>query len=459
MKISGELQLNLSQKLILSQNLLLSLKLIQMPVLELKEKIEQELLENPALELVEKSKNSDIEEIEQSISREDIIEETDYESYRKTYNEEKSEINRQILEGKISTSPNLYEYLISQLECQNLTEKQKEIGKIIISQIDRDGFFKEDLNEMFKGEDLEIAKDVLEIIQLFDPPGIASKDMREALLFQIESMKREEINEIAYEIIKEHFDLLIERKDRELIKRLKIDKEQLKNAIEFIGQLNPFPGREFSSNEIKYIIPDAYVYKKNGEIIVEMNDDILPSLTVNAYLKKIAEEVKRKKKLSEEQRYITTKVNEANQFIKLLNYRKTSLFKLILAIVEKQKDFFLEGPQHLKPLSMKEIAEQLGISESTVSRLSSSKYIQTEWGLHEIKYFFSSSINKNENSKTSSESVREMVKEILENEKDEKLSDQKIVEILEKKGIKIARRTVAKYRKMLNILPSYKRGL
>lgn len=464
MKISNELNLRLSQKLVLSQNLLLSLKLIQMPLMELREKIESELLENPALELKERTKkDKDIDDLEFSLvdqnSRfEDNYQQDDYLS--KSYASESSDLNRQFLEGAISVSPNLYEYLVSQLDCQNLTEKEKEIGKIIISQIDRDGFFKESLEDMFKGEDLDIARDVLEIIQLFDPPGIASKDMREALIFQIESMTRENINEVAYRIVLDHFDLLVDRKDREIMKILKINKDELKKAIEFIGQLNPFPGRELASDDIKYIVPDAYVYRKDGEIVVEMNDDILPSLTINGYLKKIADEVKKKRKISEDQRYVSNKIKDAYQFIRLVNYRNQSLFKLVLAIADNQKEFFYNGPKYLKPLSMKIVAEQLGLSESTISRLASSKYIQTEWGIHEIKYFFTTAVGKEDGGEVkSSQSIREMIKEILEKEKDKKISDQKIVEILEEKGVKIARRTVAKYRKMLNILPSHKRGI
>ncbi len=207
-------------------------------------------------------------------------------------------------------------------------------------------------------------------------------------------------------------------------------------------------------------MPDAYVYKKDNTLYVEMNDDILPSLTINKYLEKIARSVKRKRKVTEDQKYIVNKVQNAGQFIKLVNYRNKSLFKLVLSIANAQEDFFYKGPKYIKPLTMKEIADQLGLSESTVSRLASSKYIQTEWGIHEIKYFFSNAVNKNiNNTVDSSESIREMIKEILENKTDEKISDQKIVEILQNKGVKIARRTVAKYRQMLNILSSHKRNL
>ncbi|MBN2544465.1 MAG: RNA polymerase factor sigma-54 [Spirochaetes bacterium] len=465
MKISRELNLKLTQKFSLSQDLLLSLKMIQLPLLELRERIDTELLENPALEMKENKVDDeqDIETIENSFAeKEDYFIDSSSADINVGLSPDSSKMdqNRQFLEGAIAKESTLFDHLLFQLECQNLTEKQKEIGRMIISLIDPDGFFTANIDEVFKDEDKEIAHEVLEIIQILDPPGIASKNIQEALLYQIESKKTDEINQTAYKIIKDHFDLMIARKDNELIKKLKITREVLKDAYIFLSFFNPYPGREFSPKDVKYIMPDAYVYKKDNTLYVEMNDDILPSLTINKYLQKIALNVKRKRKITEDQKYIVNKVQNAHQFIKLVNYRNKSLFKLVLSIANAQEDFFYKGPKFLKPLTMKEIADQLGLSESTISRLASSKYIQTEWGIHEIKYFFSNAINKNLNDTVkSSESVRELIKEILENKKDEKISDQKIMEILQNKGIKIARRTVAKYRNMLNILSSHKRNL
>jgi len=439
--------------------------MIQLPLLELRERIDTELLENPALEMKENKEadEGDIETIENSFSeKEDYFSDSSSADINigLSPDSNKMDQHRQFLEGAIARESTLIDHLNFQLECQNLTDKQKEIGRMIISLIDQDGFFNANIDEVFKEEDREIAREILDIIQIFDPPGIASKNIQEALLYQIESKKSDEINENAYNIMKEYFDLMIARKDNEIIKKLKITREELKEAYNFLSTLNPYPGREFSSKDTKYIMPDAYVYKKDNTLYVEMNDDILPSLTINKYLQKIALNLKRKRKVSEDQKYIVNKVQNAGQFIKLVNYRNKSLFKLVLSIANAQEDFFFKGPKFIKPLTMKEIADQLGLSESTVSRLASSKYIQTEWGIHEIKYFFSNAVNKNiNNTVNSSESIREMIKEILENKTNEKISDQKIVEILQNKGVKIARRTVAKYRQMLNILSSHKRNL
>ncbi len=464
MKLSQNLRLQLKQKLSLSQEMLISLELIQLPLLDLRERIEKEILENPALEINEK-KNKDeqaYETIEEEFTKEENTNFLDSSSADintgMSPTSSTTDLKRQFLEGVVSHTETLYDHLVSQLQVQNLSDEHKKLGMIIISLINDDGFFKENIEEIFSEAEMKIALDVLEIIQLFDPPGIGSSNVKEALLFQIESMKNEEVDKHAYNILKDHFDLMVKRKDNEIAKKLRITPDEVKTAFEFISKLNPYPGRNFSSTQTKYIIPDAYVYKREGSLVVEMNEDILPSLTINKYIDKIAKESQKKKKINQEQKYVVEKLRNAHQFMGLINYRKKSLFKLVLILVKMQEDFFHKGPKSLRPLTMKQVAEEIGLSESTISRLASSKYIQTEWGIHEIKYFFSTSISSNNgNDNTSSQSVKELIKEIFLNEKDNKISDQKIAEILQNKGIKIARRTVAKYRKTLNILPSHQR--
>ena len=465
MQLSQNLNLKLSQKLALSKEMLLSLELIQLPLVELKERIEKEILENPALEIVEKTREKDqnIDYIEDSFSDDVSYFEDSSSANISTGISPTStniDLNRRYLEGVISYEKTLYDHLIWQLQVQNLTDKQKDIGITIISLINEDGFLKENLENIFSGEDLNLAKEVLEIIQLFDPPGIATNNVREALLFQLESMKEDNIDKNAYEIIKNHFDLMVARKDNEIAKKLKITINDIKKAFDFLSQLNPYPGREYSSGQTRYIIPDAYVYKRENLLVVEMNEDIIPNLTINKYIEKIARESKNNKVKKEQKKYIIKNIKGAKQFINLVNYRNGSLFKLVLILVKLQEDFFYKGPKFLKPLTMKEAAGEIGLSESTISRLASSKYIQTEWGIHEIKYFFTNSVSKEgKDAGLSSESIREMIKEIFEKEKNNKISDQKIVDILQNKGIKIARRTVAKYRKILNILPSHQRNI
>ncbi len=472
MKLQGSLETQLTQKLTLTPEMLQSLEIIQLPLIELNERIEKELLENPALEIDEKKMKKKplqerIENLEKIYNRNEDQLQKDYfldsSSANVNFNisseSTEKDLKRQFIEGAISVKYSLYDHLLWQLRSLKLDEKQRDIGETIISLIDEDGFFKYELSEIFpKEEDQVIAKQVLESIQLFDPPGVGTKGVREALLFQLEAVPEHKINKYAYVIVRDYFELMVERKDSALIKILGIKPDELKKAFEFLSQFNPYPGRTFDSEQTKYVIPDAYVYKRDNEIVVEINNDILPPLTVSNYMEKIAEELKYKKgKNNEEKRYVLEKVNMAKKFIFTIQHRNESLFRLVLAIVQNQKDFFEKGPKYLKPLTMKDIASQIGFSESTVSRLASSKYIQTEWGLHEIKYFFSNVIGKDNKSGSSAEGVRQLIKEIIEAEKGNKITDQKIVEILKSKGIEIARRTVAKYRKNLDILSSHHR--
>jgi len=467
LNLSQGLHTQLTQKLTLSREMLQSLELIQLPLLELRERIDKELLENPALEINENKK--DRSPLDQNI---DNIENSFFEEANYFMDSSSAEIstgfsptakgldlNRQFLEGAISHKDSLADHLMWQLNMSDISGKKREIAETIISLIDSDGFFKETIEDVFPNEIAE-AKDVLETIQFFDPPGIASKNVQEALLFQLESSPDDKINQNSYSIVKDYFELMVSRKDALLAKYLKISPEKLKEAINFLGQFDPYPGRRYSSEEARYILPDASVYRRDHELIVEINDDIIPSLTVNAYMSKVSKEAKKKKLEPDHKKYVADKVVQAKRFIQIVRHRKHSLFRLVLALVKHQEDFFYKGPKYIKPLTMKVIAEEVSLSESTISRLASSKYIQTEWGIHEAKYFFSNSINRSGgDSEQSAESVREIIKEIVSNEKDNKITDQKIVEILSNRGIKLARRTVSKYRKILNILPSHHRNM
>lgn len=466
MNLSQGLHTQLSQKLTLSKEMLQSLELIQLPLLELRERIDKELLENPALEIDEnkqehKSDDQNLDKVEDSFSEDpNYFEDSSSADISTGVSPTSSglDLKRQFLEGTISHKETLSEHLLWQLQMTDFDEKKKNIGETIISLVDPDGFFTSNLEEVFP-DDIASAKDVLETIQFFDPPGIASKNIQDALLFQLESFSDDKINKNAYSIVKDHFDLMVARKDTLLAKNLKISSEELKEALTFLGQFDPYPGRQYSSEESKFIMPDASVHRQDSELIVEINDDILPSLTINAYMTKIAKQAKRKKELDEQRKYVTDKVGQAKRFIQIVRHRRQSLFRLVLSIVKNQEDFFFKGPKYIKPLTMKIVAEEIGLSESTISRLASSKYIQTEWGIHEIKYFFSNSINRiGGDSEQSSESVREIIKEIISAETGKKITDQKIVDILANRGIKIARRTVSKYRNNLNILPSHQRN-
>lgn len=467
MNLSQNLNVQLSQKLVLSHEMLQSLELIQLPVLELKEKIEQEAIENPALEIVEKEDSEKEYSQKEKDLDDEIFDERDryycdvnnntYSSCRSS-NADDDDSKRMFLEGAVSLKEGLHDKLKWQLHLSEMTDEQKEIGETIISYIDTNGFFKEDLMAIFP-DNTDEALEVLENIQMFDPPGVASADVREALLYQLESISEDEVNETAYEIVRDYFHLVLERKDVQLARVMGISIDEVKKAFVYLAQFELYPGRAYDNSADNYIVPDAVVYMKDGEINVEINNEVLPELKVSEYMEKIAKAAKGKHAKDEKNRFVIEKVASAKKFIEIIRNRNNSLFKVILAIVQAQKEFFRRGSKYLVPLIMKDIAEEVGLAESTISRLTSSKYIQTEWGIHELKYFFTNAIKKKDGNVQSSESVREMIKEIIEENKGEKISDQKIADILQIRGIRIARRTVAKYRNILNILPSAKRNI
>ena len=468
MNLSQNLNVQLSQKLVLSQEMLQSLELIQLPVLELKEKIEQEVMENPALEIIEKvDSRKEFSQKEKDLDDE-VFDERDryfcesnnniYSSYRSNSSDDDDDSKRMFLEGAFSFKEGLHDKLRWQLNLSHMTEEQKEIGETIISYIDSNGFFKEDLMAIFP-DNTDEALEVLENIQMFDPPGVATADVREALLYQLESLPEDNVNETAYEIVRDYFHLVLERKDVQLARAMGISIDEIKKAFVYLTQFELYPGRAYDNSADNYIVPDAIVYMKDGELQVEINNEVLPELTISEYMEKIAKIAKEKHAKDEKNKFILEKVASAKKFIEIIRNRNNSLFKVILAIVQAQKEFFRRGSKYLVPLIMKDIAEEVGLAESTISRLTSSKYIQTEWGIHELKYFFTNAIKKKDGDVQSSESVREMIKEIIEENVGKKISDQKIADILQTKGIHIARRTVAKYRNILNILPSAKRNI
>ena len=300
MNLSQNLNVQLSQKLVLSQEMLQSLELIQLPVLELKEKIEQEVMENPALEIVEKEDSrKEFSQKEKDLDDE-VFDERDryfcesnnniYSSYRSS-NSDDDDSKRMFLEGAVSLKEGLHDKLRWQLRLSKMSDEQKEIGETIISYVDANGFFKEDLMAIFP-DNTDEALEVLENIQMFDPPGIATADVREALLYQLESLPEDEVNETAYEIVRDYFHLVLERKDVQLAKAMGISIDEIKKAFVYLTQFELYPGRAYDNSANNYIVPDAIVYMKDGELQVEINNEVLPELTISEYMEKIAKEAK-----------------------------------------------------------------------------------------------------------------------------------------------------------------------
>jgi len=286
---------------------------------------------------------------------------------------------------------------------------------------------------------------------------VCTKDYKEALLVQIEN--HPDPHPLSYQVIEQYLEYLEKGKYKEIVKRLHISDEGIKGVLHFIRTLDPLPGRNYATETPKFVIPDVRVMIKEGEFHIILNDEDIPVLGINPFFDKIKSSTKHGEEKNAKM-FVTSSINDAKWFIKSINQRNNTLLKVCKAVVEFQRDFFRRGSKYLVPLTLKDISQEIGVHEATVSRITTGKYIQTEFGIFELKYFFTNSISGSGStgSRFSKEGVKQIIKEIIHNEGGEaNLSDNRIVDILANSGIKIARRTVSKYRKELGIMSSFER--
>ena len=441
-------------KLKMSPQLLQSINLLALPLQNLKLKIKEEVEKNPALDYVNESQSISFDEIVDK-KREDFdpFENSSDSGYSYSKWNGDSNSKRQFMEGAISREESLQEHLISQLHIQPLSEKEISIGELLIYNLDDNGFHHEALETLVNPKDVEMLYDIKKIIQQFDPIGVCTDDYIESLLVQTEILGSAPENTDI--IIKDYLDLLNRGKYQEISKKTGINQEVILEMLEFIKYLEPFPGREFSFEKPSYVIPDLIVKKRDGDFFLTINEEEIPILQINSYFEELLQnDTSNKSEQKELNKFVNSSVKDARWFMNTINLWNSTLLKTSRAIVEFQRDFFRKGPKYLVPLTLKDIANEIDMNESTISRISRGKYIQTEWGVFELKYFFTNEVSSG-NSKTA---VKEIIKEIIDESKNEKkLSDQKISDLLKMRGINIARRTVAKYRKELDIMPSFRR--
>ena len=477
------MELGLQQSLILTQQLVMTpqlqqaIKLLQLSRLELAEMIQQEMEQNPALEesMVDELSDKNITALEsttdspekETLTKEVTIEEkirtdTDWENYINEYNS----TGRVYTESENTEAPNyeaftsekktLKDHLQWQLGLSGLNEKQEEIGIMMIGNLNKDGYLCSDVEEIAQAcnADIKMVEEVLSILQTFDPPGVCARDLCETLLIQVQQLGIN--NPIIIEIIKNHLKNLENRNTKKIAKALKISLDDVRAAVNIIQYLEPKPGRKFSTDEPAYIIPDIYVYKDGDGFKIIMNDDGLPKLKINRFYK---DAIANGRKISKDTKnYLNEKMQSASWLIKSIQQRQKTIYLVMESILKFQKDFFENGIAYLKPLILKDIAEDIEMHESTISRVTTNKYAYTPQGLFELKYFFNSSIERTGGESMASASVKDRIRLLIENEDHESpLSDEKLSSILQDANIQIARRTVAKYRKVLNILPSNKR--
>ena len=450
----------ITQKIILTPQMRQFLYLLQLPSIELKEYLDLQVEENPVLEYVDAENGiesiEENEKIKQLLKIEEAKESLPFASLQYDSEEEKK---KKYQENLLTQTITLHEYLLRQLRYYRLSEKEYCIGEYIIANIDENGYLKESIEEIKKEvnknyptiTEEEITR-ILKLIQTFDPPGVGARNLKEALFIQLKAKKID--NPLVYRLIDEYLPLLAKRRLKEVAKRLKTSLKKVEKAFKIISSLNPKPGKEISSkNDIQTIIPDIIVEKIDNHFEIILNTKNIPNLRINPHYKTL---LNSSETPSETKKYLRKKIKQAMELIKALIEREKMIKEITKHIIEIQKDFFEEGdPSLLKPLTLKELAKKLGKNESTISRVVNKKFIQTPFGIFKLDYFFISHLETKEGEKISTQKIKSLILELIAQENNSSpLKDHEIMRILKRFGIRISRRTVAKYRKELKI-PSY----
>lgn len=462
MNLDFELNLSQQQKLVMTQQMQMSIKMLQMSSIELNEYVEKEMEENPLLEKEynEKSQESLINkenDFNDKIDYDKFIKYLDFEDYKHESNykgeDEVSPFNF------ISREESLREYLTTQLGEVELRNSQKKICEYIIENLDGKGYLPDSILDI--ADQLKVSEDkvleALKIVQSFDPDGIGARNLEECLKLQL---KKKNVNdEKLFYIIDKHLNNIAENKYSIIAKDLNITPKEAQEYGDVIKKLEPKPSRGFyTGDETKYIVPDAFIKKLDGEFFIIMNDNSIPRLSINNVYKALVAGDEHNDKAAKE--YVKNKINSAIFLIKSIEQRKNTLYAVLSEIVSYQKEYFDNGIEYLKPMTLKDMAEKLEIHESTVSRAIREKYIYTDRGIVKIRDLFTTGISsESENSDSmSSSSVKGKIKDLIEKEDVKNpLSDQKICDVLNSEGMNISRRTVAKYREEMSIKASSKR--
>ena len=486
-------QLKLSQQLVMTPQLQQAIKLLQLSRMELVDLVREEMLENPILEDDievggEKAQDSAavpdeeflVRQAEQAGNTElpvsdkvnaeqgtaevkadgSAVNEIDWENYldnysmaapMPSYRPDSDELPS--LEATLTRTESLHDHLVWQLKMGDLSEEQLEIGMLILGNIDPDGYLKEPPMGDLAAEldcSLEKMEEVLEQIQTFDPVGIGARNLEECMLIQ--AMFQGQDDDLVVKMIKSHLGNLEKKNYQAIARDLKAPIEEVYEAAKVIMEFDPRPGRQYSSDEPHYITPDVHVHKVGDKYFVVPNDDGLPKLKISSFYRAALDDSKGAKE------YIQDKLRSAQWLIRSIQQRQRTIIKVTESIIKFQRDFFDRGIAYLKPLILRDVAEDIGMHESTISRVTTNKYVHTPQGIFELKFFFNSGISRTNGEDLASQAVKSKIKLLIDEEDVKRpMSDQKIVEKLRGASIDIARRTVAKYREQLGILSSSKR--
>lgn len=472
--------LKLSQQLVMTPQLQQAIKLLQLSRLELQQAVREELEVNPALEEdVEESPEEqetmeisppeallDSSEPSGASAAKELIDRVDWDYYfgdnatasgTRGERDREEEDGRPYYENLLTRKPSLAEYLEMQINLSPVDDAVAGIAPYLIGNIDENGYLKVSAEETASalGKPLEDVERAIAKIQTLDPAGVGARDLRECLMIQARE-KGEEFS-LPLRILTEHFDLFTRGDVAGVSRRLKLSREVVREAFQKLVTLWPKPGRAFMGDDVHYITPDAYVIKRDDQWVVTLNEDGQPRLRLSSYYRELLSAGDRLGK--EDKEFLKQKINSALWFIKSIHQRQRTIYKVVESIMRIQREFLENGPRSLKPLTLRDVAEDISMHESTVSRVTNNKYVYTPHGIFELKFFFNSGLNRDGGEENiASKSVKEVILEIIRGEGEEKpLSDQDLVRILRNQGIRIARRTVTKYRQAMGVLPSSKR--
>jgi RNA polymerase sigma-54 factor len=470
----------LVQQLVITPQLQQAIRLLQLTRLELVDLISQEMKDNPLLEEAEEGR--EYAEAEESVSEKsegeapaetektpevkgqgEGADEFDWENYIENYNlsthyrqSSSDGEERPSFENFLTKRTTLVDHLSWQLQLSRFTEEEHKVGTYIIGNLDEDGYLKISLEDIGSETQvpLEIVEGVLRRIQQFDPVGVAARNLKECLLIQLEQMAVRD--PVAEKIVSDHLDLLKNRNHPAIARRLGVSLDRVNQAAYLISKLDPKPGRAFGGEVIQEIIPDVYVYKVEGEYVIYLNDEDIPRLRVNSFYRNILTE--NHSVVEGDRKYIQEKLRSALWLIRSIHQRQRTIYKVTKSIIKFQREFLDKGIQFLKPLVLRDVAEDIEMHESTISRVTHNKYVHTPQGIYELKFFFNTGITSTQGETLASESVKNLLREIITKEDPRKpYSDEKLVQILKEMNIHIARRTISKYREMMKILSSNER--
>ncbi|NLN53632.1 MAG: RNA polymerase factor sigma-54 [Firmicutes bacterium] len=457
MRITHNIRLEQTQKLVMTPELQQAIKLLQLPVMELHAFLQNEYLNNPVLDLEEEEeRTAEAVQVDSKLENDSI----DWDEYLRDQGFEPLSAvqsgagDAAAFDYAWRVEPSLQEHLLFQLDLCSLTPAQKRIGEFLIGNIDANGYVNGDLEELAALGGVEYAEltAVLAVIQTFDPVGVGARNLQECLLLQLRELPN--VHPLAEIIVRQYLEEVADNRLERIAAALQVEPAAVQAAVDFIRNLDPKPGRLIGGTaDVRYVVPDVTVEKVEGEYVIIVNEQNVPRLTINPYYRSLL-----RQDHQPANEFLKSRLDAALWLVRSVEQRRLTLYRVTECLVNLQRDFFEAGVKHLKPLTLRQVADEIGVHESTVSRTTANKYLQTPRGLYAFKFFFASGVEDAQGTAVSAAAVKSHMQELLAAEDRYKpYSDQKLTEMLAERGVVVSRRTVAKYREELGIPASTKR--